>query len=188
MSQRFQLHGPDLVQDTATGLFWPRSANPLGYPVSWSDALAAVADLNRAGFLGHIGWRMPNRVELRSLIDHAQRQPALPAGHPFRDVFLGWCWTSTTKAGQTGYAWNVHLEGGRMFYSRKDEFRCSGPGGHVACARRGLCFFDAAERSSRARTKALDTAKTARCAWACPGPSRASSKRRAVREAGCWTG
>lgn len=127
MSQRFRLHGPDLVQDTATGLVWPRSANPLGYPLPWPEALAAVTELNRARFLGHGDWRMPNRVELRSLIDHAGRQPALPAGHPFRDVFLGWCWTSTTKAGQPGYAWNVHLEGGRMFYSRKDEFRLLWP-------------------------------------------------------------
>lgn len=127
MTQRFELHDQDLVQDTSTGLVWPRSANPLGYPVRWAEALATVADLNHARFLGHDDWRMPNRVELRSLIDHAQRQPALPAGHPFRDVFLGWCWTSTTKAGQSAYAWNVHLEGGRMFYSRKDEFRLLWP-------------------------------------------------------------
>lgn len=144
MSQRFRLHGPDLVQDTNTGLFWPRSANPLGYPVSWADALAAVADLNRARFLGHDDWRMPNRVELRSLIDHGERQPALPAGHPFRDVFLGWCWTSTTKAGQTAYAWNVHLEGGRTFYSRKDEFRLLWPvrghGGVLPRTGQASCF------------------------------------------------
>lgn len=127
MSQRFQLHGPDLVQDTATGLLWPRSVNLLGYPLGWAEALVTVAELNRASFLGYDDWRMPNRVELRSLIDHAERQPALPAGHPFRDVFLGWCWTSTTKAGQPAYAWNVHLEGGRMFYSRKDEFRLLWP-------------------------------------------------------------
>lgn len=127
MSQRFQLHGQDLVQDASTGLFWSRSANPLGYPLNWADALDAVAGMNRARFLDCDDWRMPNRVELRSLIDHAQRQPALPAGHPFRDVFLGWCWTSTTKAGQSAYAWNVHLEGGRMFYSRKDEFRLLWP-------------------------------------------------------------
>jgi hypothetical protein len=127
MSQRFHLHGQDLVQDTSTGLVWPRSANPLGYPLSWAAALAEVADMNRARFLGCDDWRMPNRVELRSLIDHAQRQPALPAGHPFRDVFLGWFWTSTTKAGQSAYAWNVHLEGGRMFYSRKDEYRLLWP-------------------------------------------------------------
>ncbi len=127
MPQRFRILGPDLAQDAATGLIWPRSANLLGFPLSWADALAAVANMNRDGLFGFHDWRMPNRVELRSLIDHARRQPALPAAHPFRDVFLGWCWTSTTKAGLPAYAWNVHLEGGRMFYSRKDEFRLLWP-------------------------------------------------------------
>lgn len=123
---RFVLHG-EVVEDSRTGLVWSRSANPLGYPLTWPDALSAVAAMNREGFLGAHDWRMPNRRELRSLICHAEKQPALPPGHPFGDVFLGWCWTSTTKAGQAAYAWNVHLEGGRMFYSRKDEFRLLWP-------------------------------------------------------------
>lgn len=127
MDQRFRLLEPEVVRDEATGLFWSRSANVLGYPVSWPEALAAVAELNRHRFLGFSDWRLPNRVELRSLIDHAARQPALPAGHPFRDVFLGWYWSGTSKAGQENYAWNLHLEGGRLFYSRKDEFRLLWP-------------------------------------------------------------
>lgn len=147
MTQRFELHGQDLVRDARTGLVWPRSANPLGYPVPWAEALSAVADLNRARYLGCEDWRMPNRVELRSLVDHARRQPALPPGHPFREVFLGWYWTSTTNAGQSAYAWNVHLEGGRMFYSRKDEFRLLWPvrGGSSVLPRTGQsACFDAA--------------------------------------------
>jgi len=124
---RFSLIGEDLVRDAATGLFWPRSANPLGFPFTWAEALAAVGDLNHEAFLGHTDWRMPNRRELRSLIDHGEKQPALPAGHPFREVFPGWVWTATTKAGQERYAWNVHFEGGRMFYSRKDDFRLLWP-------------------------------------------------------------
>jgi len=124
---RFALHGQDMVEDAATGLFWPRSANILGYPLTWGEALAAVAEMNREAVLGRADWRLPNRRELRSLVDHGQKQPALPAAHPFLDVFLGWYWTSTTKAGQSAYAWNVHFEGGRMFYSRKDEFRLLWP-------------------------------------------------------------
>jgi len=116
-----------MAEDAATGLVWPRSANPLGYPLPWTEALAAVSDMNRRAFLGHADWRMPNRRELRSLIDHGEKQPALPQGHPFRDVFLGWYWSATSKAGQTAYAWNTHLEGGRTFYSRKDEFRLLWP-------------------------------------------------------------
>ena len=117
----------EVVLDRRTGLVWTRSANPLREPLSWPDALMAAAAMNREGFLGAHDWRMPNRRELRSLICHGARQPALPPGHPFRDVFLGWCWTSTTKTGQSAYAWNVHLEGGRMFYSRKDEYRLLWP-------------------------------------------------------------
>lgn len=123
---RFQVQG-ETVRDSLTGLSWPRSANPLGHPLPWQEALDAVARWNSEHFLGHGDWRLPNRRELRSLVCHGQRQPALPPDHPFRDVFLGWVWTSTTKAGQEAYAWNVHLEGGRMFYSRKDEFRLLWP-------------------------------------------------------------
>lgn len=154
---RFHIIDDGLVHDAATGLFWPRSANLLGYPLPWAEALTAVADLNAQRFLGRADWRMPNRRELRSLVDHGRKMPALPAGHPFRDVFLGWFWSSTTKAGRTAYAWNTHLEGGRTFFSRKDEYRllwpvagesavlprtgqtvCSdGNGGEIACAGSG---------------------------------------------------
>jgi hypothetical protein len=123
---RFQVDG-DLVTDGLTGLIWPRGANPLGFPLPWREALDAAADLGRRSFLGRNDWRVPNRRELRSLIDHGRRNPALPEGHPFAGVFLGWCWTSTTKAGLPAYAWNVHLEGGRTFYSRKDEERLLWP-------------------------------------------------------------
>jgi hypothetical protein len=127
MPARFRLLDDALVEDAATNLVWPRSANLLGYPLTWAEALDAVARWNAEGLLGHADWRLPNRRELRSLIDHGEKQPALPAGHPFREVFLGWYWTGTSKAGQGAYAWNVHFEGGRMFYSRKDEFRLLWP-------------------------------------------------------------
>ncbi len=129
---RFRIVGDDLALDTATGLFWPRPANLLGYPLPWTEALAAVGDLNARRFLDRADWRMPNRRELRSLVDHGRKMPALPAGHPFRDVFWGWYWSSTTKAGQPAYAWNTHMEGGRTFFSRKDEYRLLWPVARVS--------------------------------------------------------
>ena len=41
--------------------------------------------------------------------------------HPFENVFLGWCWTSTSAAINPSYAWYVHLEGGRMFFGHKRQ-------------------------------------------------------------------
>jgi len=127
LGSRFAPAGRDLVQDGLTGLVWPRSANLLGYPVTWPESLEAVAAWNRAGLFGHGDWRAPNRRELRSLVAHDAKNPALPGGHPFRDVFLGWYWTSTTKTAEPAYAWSVHFEGGRMFYGRKSDARLVWP-------------------------------------------------------------
>lgn len=117
---RFEIAG-QTVRDAATGLVWSLSANPLGFPLPWAEALTEVARLNAAGHLGRHDWRLPNRRELRSLVDHAARDPALPAGHPFQDVFGGWAWTSTTAALAPAYAWRVQLAGGRMFYGAKTD-------------------------------------------------------------------
>lgn len=115
------------VEDRLTGLHWTRKANFMDYPVTWTEALDAVRRLNEEGFHGRRDWRLPNRRELRSLVSHQSRDPALPQEHPFHQVFLGWYWTSTTAAINTAYAWYVHMEGGRMFYGRKTEFRLAWP-------------------------------------------------------------
>jgi len=36
--------------------------------------------MNRGTHLGFSDWRLPNRRELRSLLDHQTRRPALPGG------------------------------------------------------------------------------------------------------------
>lgn len=126
-SPRFISPGDELVRDLATGLIWLRDANPFSYPMTWQEALDAVAELNSDKAHGKDDWRLPNRRELRSLIDHGTRKPALPADHPFTNVFLGWYWSSTTAAKAHDYAWYVHMEGGRMFYGRKDSYYLSWP-------------------------------------------------------------
>lgn len=113
--------GDQLVLDRLTGLVWTRDANPAEFPLTWQEALAFVARMNRDGALGFSDWRLPNRRELRSLMSHQTRRPALPAGHPFRNVFAGWVWTSTSAAIGPAHAWYVHLEGARMFYGGKDQ-------------------------------------------------------------------
>lgn len=117
---RFEVVG-DTVHDQLTGLSWSRAANPGGFPLPWQEALDAIRNLNLENFLGFNDWRLPNRGELRSLMGYQAKKPALPAGHPFINVFLGWYWSSTTAAINPAYAWSVHLEGARMFYGRKQD-------------------------------------------------------------------
>jgi hypothetical protein len=119
-SDRFAVQG-EVVHDTLTELSWPRRADIFTFPLPWQDTLDAITDLNQKAFLGFTDWRLPNRRELRSIISHGARKPSLPPGHPFRQVFLGWYWTSTTSARATAYAWYVHFEGGRMFYGHKEQ-------------------------------------------------------------------
>ncbi len=111
----------ECVDDRLTGLMWTRKANFADFPLQWIEALDFVREMNRQQVLGFSDWRLPNRRELRSLLDFQTRKPALPAHHPFSDVFLGWYWTSTTAAIAPEHAWYVHMEGARMFYGGKDQ-------------------------------------------------------------------
>jgi hypothetical protein len=111
-----------LVLDRLTGLVWTRSANIAQFPLRWQEALEYIAGMNKESAFGYSDWRLPNRRELRSLMSHQTKKPALPEGHPFTDVFLGWYWTSTTASINAAYAWHVHMEGARMFYGNKEQF------------------------------------------------------------------
>lgn len=132
-----------LVTDRLTGLIWPRDAGAVPFPLDWPAALATVAEWNAAARLGRRDWRLPNRRELRSLVDHAAARPCLPAGHPFAHVADIWCWTATTAAIAPAYAWRVHLAGGRMFYGSKDEpglaWPCAGTSPRLAATGLRAC-------------------------------------------------
>lgn len=145
---RFDLQG-ELVLDRLTGLVWPQHAGLGEFPLTWREALEFVAGMNRARRFGFADWRLPNRRELRSLISHQSRRPALPAGHPFREVFAGWYWSSTTAAISPAHAWYVDLDGGRMFYGGKDQsymvWPVRGRSDVLAVTGQANCFDDRGE-------------------------------------------
>lgn len=141
---RFSLDGKT-VHDNLTGLTWSRDANPGAFPCTWPEALQAINTLNREVYCGHRDWRLPNRRELRSLMDYQTRKPALPQDHPFTNIFIHWYWSSTTAAIHPGYAWYVHLEGARMFYGKKDQEALFWPvrgtgNGLLAATGQNLCY------------------------------------------------
>ena len=117
---RFEV-GETTVIDRLTGLAWSRNASLSEFPLMWQEALDFISRMNEEGSLGFSDWRLPNRRELRSLISHQTRQPALPQNHPFIGVFNGWYWSSTTAAISPTHAWYLDMAGGRMFYGGKDQ-------------------------------------------------------------------
>jgi hypothetical protein len=112
----------DGVLDRLTGLIWLSDANHVGWPLDWSEALDAVAELRRSGRFAAEDWRLPDRHELWSLVSFADCNPALPSGHPFENVVSGWYWSATTAARNSAYAWAVQMTGGRVFFEAKDRY------------------------------------------------------------------
>ena len=117
---RFTVNG-DTVTDNVTGLVWPVLAQVAETGLSWVEAFGFIREMNVRKAFGFSDWRLPNRRELYSLIDHGSREPALPPGHPFEHVWGGKCWTSTTSARDGAYAWWVQFSGGRMFFGHKAD-------------------------------------------------------------------
>jgi hypothetical protein len=119
---RFEAVDDLIIEDHLTGLLWTKNSGLNDFPLDWQDSQAFIRSMNTELRFGRDDWRLPNRREMRSLIDHSTCLPALPNINPFTDINLGWYWTSTSSARNSNYAWYVHLEGGRMFYGRKTEF------------------------------------------------------------------
>ena len=113
---RFEPDG-ETVRDRLTGRAWLRDLERFPFPLSWAEARAAVAAENGAGEAP--GWRLPTRRELFELVSHARKNPALPADHPFVNVFPGYYWTASECARLPDQAWYVHLGGARVFKGMK---------------------------------------------------------------------
>ncbi|MGD8368025.1 MAG: DUF1566 domain-containing protein [Desulfobacterales bacterium] len=105
--------GTDTVLDRASGRMWARVPGLGEGPVSWSEGLAMVAEMNRQRWGGYNDWRMPGVRELESLIEESAHSPALPDGHFFEDTPQG-CWTSTTSLYEPSYAWVVYFQEGAV--------------------------------------------------------------------------
>ena len=143
---RFSDLGNGTVADNLTGLNWTKDANAPGPSVCtpgtyklWLGALDYVACLNDNSYLGYNDWRLPNRKELRSLIDYSNYAPPLPSGHPFINVGLYYYyhWSSTTVANATFTydAYSVGMWGGDVRY---DSCKYCGDGLRVWPVRGGV--------------------------------------------------
>ncbi|NNF98117.1 MAG: DUF1566 domain-containing protein, partial [Desulfobacteraceae bacterium] len=99
-------NGDGTVTDTQTGLMWQQAE---AGEMTWEEALAYCEALVLAG---HEDWRLPNRNELQSIVDHEEFDPAIDTVFFPGATWTGY-WTSTTVARIPDNAWFVPLyEGG----------------------------------------------------------------------------
>lgn len=122
----------------------------------------------------HTDWRLPNVLELRSLVDFRAFAPSLHPLHPFLDVSHSDYWTSTTSALSPGNAWIIGFAIGqnlssskgadhRVWLVRGDPLVPTAPasGGVVTLADAGLEFSDGSLQASAA----VDSAPLRATGW-----------------------
>jgi hypothetical protein len=118
-SPRFVDNSNGTVTDHLTGLIWLKNANCINN-TNWNNALNFCNNLASGSYGLTDGsaagdWRLPNRKELVSLVDHGRSGPCLPQGHPFDNV-ANWhgYWSSTTYPSNKNYAWLVGIGDGSL--------------------------------------------------------------------------
>lgn len=125
---RFTDNSDGTVTDTLTGLMWTADGQSPGPPAcspgatrSWQGALDYVACLNTSAYLGHADWRLPNRNEMRSLVNYGDTSSDVLNTQGFSNVQDQFYWTSTTYAysSPTSNAWCVDLGTATVDYADK---------------------------------------------------------------------
>jgi hypothetical protein len=106
----------DVVEDHLTGLMWARDGDISDnnfhvwlYPLQYTANIINAGD----GIAGFHDWRVPNVVEMRSLINHAGLYPTNTwlEAQGFVDVNPYVYWVSTTCMGSTDEGYRVHIDG-----------------------------------------------------------------------------
>ena len=131
-SPRFADNGDGTVTDHLTGLIWLKKGDCAGEARDWATALSDVESLNADGTINgkdcgdtskegthQSDWRVPNRRELRSLIDFSRYSPPIQQGHPFTNVRTGAYWTATSVSGSPQLAWFNDMWDGYAMYQDK---------------------------------------------------------------------
>ena len=125
---QFVIHDNATVTDTTTGLQWKRCAE--GYrwdnntcaedaqvtkTYSWSEALTSTAKHEFAGFND---WRMPNKIELASIVEYSCYEPAIN-GSVFPGTPADGFWSNTPNYFNLSFAWAIHFAHGEHTTTRK---------------------------------------------------------------------
>jgi serine/threonine-protein kinase len=113
---RFTASGDGTVRDAATGRVWERGGSR--FPVTFEAAAAYVAELNRSGFAGRAGWRLPTMDELLTLVAPMPKGAAHCAD-PVFDPALRRVWSADRRAFTA--AWMADLE---MGFVTSGDFTC----------------------------------------------------------------
>jgi hypothetical protein len=116
-SPRFVDNGNGTVTDKLTGLMWERT--PSTSNRTWANALTYCSGLSLGG---NSDWRLPNRDELKSLLNAGQaNQSTWLNTQSFSGVSDSAYWSSTTVAKNSATAWIIAIDSGGGGTSSADK-------------------------------------------------------------------
>lgn len=124
---RFEDNGNGTITDHLTGLIWLKNANCGISTMYWYDSLTycntlasgscGLSDGSVAG-----DWRLPNIIELESLVNAEESNPAAWLNiQGFINVQSSYYCSASTYAYDTDSAWFVHMGRGFVAYSNKSN-------------------------------------------------------------------
>lgn len=103
----------NIVTDSTTGLQWQDDA--ISSPMAWTAAIDHCENLTLDTYSD---WRLPNLKELTSIVDDTKVNPSIDTS-VFQNTASHRYWSSTTYAGNSGYAWYVYFSYGYQDYGSK---------------------------------------------------------------------
>lgn len=121
---RFIISGEGLNRvtvDRATGLMWAADGNGVGCygaaAVSWATAVGFIP---AGGFAGFEDWRLPNIIELLSIVNYGKVSPVIDPAY-FPNTKASNYWSSTTRFGTPDTAWYVVFTLGNAYTKPKTD-------------------------------------------------------------------
>jgi uncharacterized caspase-like protein len=111
------ISGDKVVHDHATGLMWHQSGSEKY--LTYDKAKKWIGELNRRGYAGYSGWRLPTLEEGASLIERSKMNGDLYIDPEF-SAKQRWIWTGDMLSDSSGRAWAVYLYYGSGYWSSVD--------------------------------------------------------------------
>jgi len=115
------------VLDNNTGLIWQQGESNAK---NWESSINYCESLTLSS---KTDWRMPNYIELQSIVDYSRSEPAINKTY-FPNTVLSKYWSSTNMdydSTPTGDKWCVYFSDGKVFWYNKIETN------YVRCVRGG---------------------------------------------------
>lgn len=100
------------VTDLTTGLSWQQDE---AGAMTWAEAVEYCQNLRLAG---QNDWRLPNCVELQSIVDYSKQNPSINTV-VFPGAMSAGYWSSTPYTLHSGVVWVVNFADGTVSYGLK---------------------------------------------------------------------